>query len=265
MLGPGNIVVSGETAALAQVEAAATELGASRVIPLAVAGAFHTRPDEARRRPARRGPGRRPRSAPPASPSIPTSTPRPTDRPGRRSAATLVAQVDRRRPLGRLDAADARRRLRHLLRDRPRPRPDRPPEADRPQDALHERPGALNAATVGRTTSRPGSAHSEAASTGSPRRKSSQFRSTPSQPRAGQVVVEEAAEPVHQVVGERRGLDARPPERLDRLGQAFRDQALPERGQDGACTRASRRTLLRSRSLPTFCGLSDASQVGRPG
>lgn len=42
MLGPGNIVVSGETAALAQVEAVATELGASRVIPLAVAGAFHT-------------------------------------------------------------------------------------------------------------------------------------------------------------------------------------------------------------------------------
>ena len=42
MLGPGNIVVSGDTAALAQVEAIATELGASRVIPLAVAGAFHT-------------------------------------------------------------------------------------------------------------------------------------------------------------------------------------------------------------------------------
>lgn len=42
MLGPGNIVVSGDNAALAQVEAIATELGASRVIPLAVAGAFHT-------------------------------------------------------------------------------------------------------------------------------------------------------------------------------------------------------------------------------
>ncbi len=42
MLGPGNIVVSGETSALARVEAVATELGASRVIPLAVAGAFHT-------------------------------------------------------------------------------------------------------------------------------------------------------------------------------------------------------------------------------
>ncbi|MFO0907243.1 MAG: ACP S-malonyltransferase [Isosphaeraceae bacterium] len=42
LLGPGNIVVSGEKSALAQVEAAATELGAGRVVPLAVAGAFHT-------------------------------------------------------------------------------------------------------------------------------------------------------------------------------------------------------------------------------
>ncbi len=42
MLGPGNIVVSGELAALAEVEAVATELGAGRVIPLAVAGAFHS-------------------------------------------------------------------------------------------------------------------------------------------------------------------------------------------------------------------------------
>jgi len=42
LLGPGNIVVSGEAAALAGIEPVATELGASRVIPLAVAGAFHT-------------------------------------------------------------------------------------------------------------------------------------------------------------------------------------------------------------------------------
>jgi [acyl-carrier-protein] S-malonyltransferase len=42
LLGPGNIVVSGDKAALSHVEAAATELGASRVVPLAVAGAFHT-------------------------------------------------------------------------------------------------------------------------------------------------------------------------------------------------------------------------------
>jgi [acyl-carrier-protein] S-malonyltransferase len=42
MLGPGNIVVSGESAALAQVEAIANELGAGRVVSLAVAGAFHS-------------------------------------------------------------------------------------------------------------------------------------------------------------------------------------------------------------------------------
>ena len=41
LLGPGNIVVSGDAAALAQVEASATALGASGVIPLKVAGAFH--------------------------------------------------------------------------------------------------------------------------------------------------------------------------------------------------------------------------------
>jgi [acyl-carrier-protein] S-malonyltransferase len=42
LLGPGNIVVSGERTALEHVEPIATELGASRVIPLAVAGAFHS-------------------------------------------------------------------------------------------------------------------------------------------------------------------------------------------------------------------------------
>ncbi len=42
MLGPGNIVVSGDKSALAEVVAVATELGAMKVIPLAVAGAFHT-------------------------------------------------------------------------------------------------------------------------------------------------------------------------------------------------------------------------------
>lgn len=42
MLGPGNIVVSGDRSALEQIEPIAMELGASRVIPLAVAGAFHT-------------------------------------------------------------------------------------------------------------------------------------------------------------------------------------------------------------------------------
>ncbi len=42
MLCPGNVVVSGDRSALAEVDAVATELGAMKVIPLAVAGAFHT-------------------------------------------------------------------------------------------------------------------------------------------------------------------------------------------------------------------------------
>jgi [acyl-carrier-protein] S-malonyltransferase len=42
MLGPGNIVVSGDTSALEKVDSVATELGAGRVVPLAVAGAFHS-------------------------------------------------------------------------------------------------------------------------------------------------------------------------------------------------------------------------------
>jgi [acyl-carrier-protein] S-malonyltransferase len=42
LLGPGNIVVSGENKALEAVEAVATELGAGRVVSLKVAGAFHS-------------------------------------------------------------------------------------------------------------------------------------------------------------------------------------------------------------------------------
>jgi [acyl-carrier-protein] S-malonyltransferase len=42
MLGPGTIVVSGDRSALEHVEPLATELGAMKVAPLAVAGAFHT-------------------------------------------------------------------------------------------------------------------------------------------------------------------------------------------------------------------------------
>ncbi len=42
MLGPGNIVVSGEATALAALEPVAIELGAMKVVPLAVAGAFHS-------------------------------------------------------------------------------------------------------------------------------------------------------------------------------------------------------------------------------
>jgi [acyl-carrier-protein] S-malonyltransferase len=42
LLGPGNVVVSGEKWAIEAVEPAASAMGASRVIPLAVAGAFHS-------------------------------------------------------------------------------------------------------------------------------------------------------------------------------------------------------------------------------
>jgi [acyl-carrier-protein] S-malonyltransferase len=42
MLGPGNIVVSGDVAALDQVDSIATELGAMKVVRLKVAGAFHS-------------------------------------------------------------------------------------------------------------------------------------------------------------------------------------------------------------------------------
>jgi [acyl-carrier-protein] S-malonyltransferase len=42
LLGPGNIVVSGDSAALEHVESIAAELGAMKVIKLAVSGAFHS-------------------------------------------------------------------------------------------------------------------------------------------------------------------------------------------------------------------------------
>ncbi len=42
MLCPGNVAVSGDRAGLAHVEAIALELGAMKVVPLPVAGAFHT-------------------------------------------------------------------------------------------------------------------------------------------------------------------------------------------------------------------------------
>jgi [acyl-carrier-protein] S-malonyltransferase len=42
LLGPGNIVVSGDELALKHVESVAAELGAIKVISLAVAGAFHS-------------------------------------------------------------------------------------------------------------------------------------------------------------------------------------------------------------------------------
>ncbi len=42
LLGPGNVVVSGDASALEHVAPAALELGAMKVVPLAVAGAFHS-------------------------------------------------------------------------------------------------------------------------------------------------------------------------------------------------------------------------------
>lgn len=42
LLCPGNIAVSGEAAAVSHVEPIASELGAMKTVPLAVAGAFHT-------------------------------------------------------------------------------------------------------------------------------------------------------------------------------------------------------------------------------
>jgi [acyl-carrier-protein] S-malonyltransferase len=42
LLGPGNVALSGERVALAHIEPIASELGAMKVVPLAVAGAFHT-------------------------------------------------------------------------------------------------------------------------------------------------------------------------------------------------------------------------------
>ena len=42
LLGPGNIVVSGEATALERVASIAAALGAMKVVPLAVAGAFHS-------------------------------------------------------------------------------------------------------------------------------------------------------------------------------------------------------------------------------
>jgi [acyl-carrier-protein] S-malonyltransferase len=42
LLGPGNIVVSGDATALEHIDSIATELGAMKVVPLKVAGGFHS-------------------------------------------------------------------------------------------------------------------------------------------------------------------------------------------------------------------------------
>ena len=147
LLGPGNIVVSGEAAALDQVAAGRHRAGCHEGRPAWPSPARSTRdlmkpaddqlaevlaqtpislaadPRLFQRR--RRAP-LRPRRHPPH--------PRGPGPPGR--------------PLGRFDAPDARRRLRHLLRDRTRPRPHRAAQADRPQGPVHERPRAVGHARV---------------------------------------------------------------------------------------------------------------------
>ena len=134
LLCPGNIVVSGENDACQRAAELATRRGAMKVVPLAVAGAFHTavmepavarlaaaladvpirRPaipvDFERRRPAARRSGGDPRAA---------------------GAAGRFAG-----PLGGIDALFARRRLRPVLRGRAGAGAARAVEADRSQGSL---------------------------------------------------------------------------------------------------------------------------------
>jgi [acyl-carrier-protein] S-malonyltransferase len=58
LLCPGNIVVSGTKDGCARLASLAEQAGAMKVVPLAVAGAFHTPIMEPARKPRRRSPGR---------------------------------------------------------------------------------------------------------------------------------------------------------------------------------------------------------------
>ena len=110
MLGPGNIAVSGEAAALEAIEPIATELGAMKVVRLAVAGAFHTplmKPADTQLAEVLA----RTEIHLAADPGLlQCQCHAPLDDP-RGIRRTLVAQVTPERSLGRIDAADARRRL----------------------------------------------------------------------------------------------------------------------------------------------------------
>ena len=92
LLGPGNIVVSGDATALEHVEPIAIELGAMKVVPLKVAGAFHSElmkpADEQLARVLAQT-----SIVSPRSPFIPTSTPPHSDPDDIRR--TLVAQVSK--------------------------------------------------------------------------------------------------------------------------------------------------------------------------
>ena len=128
MLGPGNIVFSGEAAALGAIEPIATELGAMKVVPLAVAGAFHSdlmKPADLQLAEVL---ARTPHGQAANSRLFQCRCPaarRPRRHPGHAGRPGLAG-----RSLGRIDAADAGRRLRHVLRNRPRPCLDRPAQAD---------------------------------------------------------------------------------------------------------------------------------------
>ena len=141
MLGPGNIVVSGEAAALAAVEPVAIELGAMKVVPLAVAGAFHSdlmRPADLQLAEILA----EDLHGPPANPGLFQCRCPATQRP-RRHPAHAGRPGASGSSLGGVDAAHAGRRLRHILRNRARPSLDRPAQAHRPQDPVHEYPRAV--------------------------------------------------------------------------------------------------------------------------
>ncbi len=143
LLGPGNIVVSGEDRRRwLSVEPIASELGASPRDPAEGGRSSSLGSHEAGRRPARSGAGHRRDQA-----RLASGLTRIVDASPHTEPADLGTDPgrpgDRRRPL-----EDSIRRMmadgiRHLLRGRPRARPDRSPQTHRPQDALHEYPGPL--------------------------------------------------------------------------------------------------------------------------
>ena len=141
LLGPGNIVVSGETAGPGTRRADRHRAGRHEGRPTGRRRRVSLRPDEASRRTARPGPRSDAAHIPANSRLL-----------ERRRHATLRPRRYPPHPrgpgppggsLGGLDASDDRRRLRHLLRDRPRPSAHRPAQTHRPEDALHERPGEV--------------------------------------------------------------------------------------------------------------------------
>ena len=108
MLGPGNIAVSGDAAALEALEPIATELGAMRAVRLAVAGRS-TADHEAGRRSASRSTGQDPHPRP-AIPVYSNVTPRPI-RPTRQTLPGRLPPRSLNACAGRNRCGDGRRRL----------------------------------------------------------------------------------------------------------------------------------------------------------